>query len=259
MGKSVSVRLEEVRAVFGLVAECCERGHDPVLWQMHLAEGIQRLLRSGLVLGGEFRTVNNRSVPVCAVDLGWATESARRLWLEWQSRPDLPDNPILEPFYSRTESNPTCVGDDLVATCDWEASPYFNEVMRPCELGDAVISCRAGADATESLVVVSRGLREARFGPHERALLGLLHDELAPHLGTRLATSTDPVARLSPRHRDVLRCLLEGDAEKQIALRLGIAVSTAHDHVKALYRHFGVGSRPQLSAYFLRRGWRLPS
>jgi DNA-binding CsgD family transcriptional regulator len=38
-----------------------------------------------------------------------------------------------------------------------------------------------------------------------------------------------------------------------VARRLGVSTLTVHDHVKAIYRHFRVGSRPELLAYFLRR------
>ena len=58
---------------------------------------------------------------------------------------------------------------------------------------------------------------------------------------------------LTPRARQVLDCLLDGDSEKQAALRLGLRVTTVHGHVKRLYLHFGVGSRAELLAYFLRR------
>jgi DNA-binding CsgD family transcriptional regulator len=61
------------------------------------------------------------------------------------------------------------------------------------------------------------------------------------------------VSGLSPRKREVLHCLLDGDGEKQVALRLGIHPATVHDHVKRLYHHFGVSSRAELLAYFLRR------
>ena len=64
------------------------------------------------------------------------------------------------------------------------------------------------------------------------------------------ASATPP---LPPRAREVLDLLLQGLSEKEIAARLGLRPSTVHDHVKRLYAHFGVGSRAELMAYFLRR------
>jgi DNA-binding CsgD family transcriptional regulator len=59
---------------------------------------------------------------------------------------------------------------------------------------------------------------------------------------------------LSPRLRQTLECLLEGDGEKQVAARLGLSRHTVHDYVTALYRRLDVSSRPELMALCLSRG-----
>ena len=51
---------------------------------------------------------------------------------------------------------------------------------------------------------------------------------------------------LTPRGQAVLDLLLEGASEKQVAARLRISANTVHGHVKAIYREFGVSSRPEL-------------
>src|SRR5262249_6470116 len=63
------------------------------------------------------------------------------------------------------------------------------------------------------------------------------------------------LSRLSPRLRRTLHCLQQGDSEKQVASRLGLSRPTVHQYVMALYRHFGVGSRAELLASFLRIPW----
>ena len=262
MSKSESIRLDDVRAVFRLVGECRELGHDPVRWQTHLANGLIALLHSELVMAGEYRIVAGRPVPVCAVDVGWSTARARRLFLEWQCSPDLPDNPMIAPFYAApgpraTWGEDSCP-DAAFTAAEWRRSPYFNELMIPSDLQESMITRREAADGSTHVVVLGRRRHVRPFGERDRLLLQLVHDELAPHLGKTLANSTDPVGRLSPRLRETLACLLDGDPEKRIAARLGIASSTLHDHVKRVYRHFGVGSRPELMAYFLRRGWQAP-
>lgn len=70
----------------------------------------------------------------------------------------------------------------------------------------------------------------------------------------RVVAGAEPLAdALSPRLRQTLACLLEGDGEKQVAARLGLSAPTTHQYVTALYRHFGVRSRAQLLTHFLRR------
>ena len=73
-------------------------------------------------------------------------------------------------------------------------------------------------------------------------------------LGGPLATDRDPgLLTLTPRLRQTLNCLLDGDTEKQAALRLGFSRATVHEYVKTLYQRFGVASRAELLAHFLRR------
>ncbi len=62
-----------------------------------------------------------------------------------------------------------------------------------------------------------------------------------------------PPPSLSPRLEDTLRCLLDGDSEKQAALRMKLSVHTVHQYMKELYRRLGVGIRPELMALCLRR------
>ncbi|MDB5173994.1 MAG: Transcriptional regulator, LuxR family [Phycisphaerales bacterium] len=63
-------------------------------------------------------------------------------------------------------------------------------------------------------------------------------------------------ARLPPRMQQTLQRLLAGDAEKEIARRLGVSKHTVHVYVKALYRKFEVNSRGELLARFVNATYR---
>jgi DNA-binding CsgD family transcriptional regulator len=85
-------------------------------------------------------------------------------------------------------------------------------------------------------------------------VLNFFHGELGPLVGHALVSATEPaLERLSPRLRQTLRCLMEGDSEKQVAARLGLSPATAHQYVTMLYRRFGVHSRARLLVHILRR------
>jgi DNA-binding NarL/FixJ family response regulator len=56
---------------------------------------------------------------------------------------------------------------------------------------------------------------------------------------------------LSPRERETLRYLLEGDSVKQVAQKLDLSKHTVHLYVTALYRRFEVHSRAELLAKVL--------
>ena len=57
---------------------------------------------------------------------------------------------------------------------------------------------------------------------------------------------------LSPRRRQVLTYLLQGEGEKRIAFVLKISVHTVHVHVREIYRTFNVHSRAELMALLLQ-------
>jgi DNA-binding NarL/FixJ family response regulator len=94
---------------------------------------------------------------------------------------------------------------------------------------------------------------EPGFKERDRRLLHLFHTELAPYLAIDLAQpGCDPVSDLSPRLREVLTALLDGDSEQQVAARLGLTRNTAHQYVKAVYRRLGANTRAELMAKFVR-------
>lgn len=76
-----------------------------------------------------------------------------------------------------------------------------------------------------------------------------------PGTVNRAAPSTQaPPPDLSARQIDVLRFLVKGAANKEIAYRLGLSEVTIKVHVAALCRKFGVANRTQLAMAALRVG-----
>src|SRR5262249_61906789 len=98
------------------------------------------------------------------------------------------------------------------------------------------------------------GVGERESSQREQQLMRFCHGELGRLIGRSLVSGTEPSPdTLSPRLRQTLACLLEGDSEKQVAARLCLSRATTHQYVMALYRRFRVGSRAQLCAYCLKR------
>ena len=71
------------------------------------------------------------------------------------------------------------------------------------------------------------------------------------HRGPELPAAASAVAGLSPRCREVLLHLLNGDSRKQIARKLHRSEHTVAGFIKTLYRQLGVSSRGELTAKFL--------
>jgi len=61
------------------------------------------------------------------------------------------------------------------------------------------------------------------------------------------------LAMLAPHERKVLELLLTEATEKQIAERLGLAVSTTHSYITGIFRKYGVRGRAGLMSLWLRQ------
>lgn len=254
MGKSTRLKLADVRAVFRLVGECRELGHDPEAWGLRLLEAVPSIIPSEQLMAGEFTFRNGRPWPRHLADRGWPTERSRAFWLKWASHPDMAEHPALAAFASRpADARGACTRRQLVADRDWNRSEHVNEVLRPAGIDEGIVSSVPLHEGREHVVTLCRPVGERPFGRRDRALLRLLHDELRPHLGRSPALADDPITRLTRRERQVLDELLEGDAEKQIARRLDLAPETLHGYVKRIYRVFNVHGRAELTARFLKR------
>ena len=123
--------------------------------------------------------------------------------------------------------------DDVISVIRAGARGYVTKTISTLELADAV---RRVADG------------DAVFSPR---LAGFVLDAFAgaasrsdPQPGR--ATSAAPDAdldHLTERERDVLRLVCLGLANKQIAVRLGIGVSTVKTHLSSVYQQIGVSDR----------------
>ncbi len=97
---------------------------------------------------------------------------------------------------------------------------------------------------------------ERDFTARHRAIVQELHKKITALISGPLAGFHEPSpADLPPRVRQMLRCLLEGDSDKQAARRLGLGRHTVNQYAKVIFAHFGVGSRAELLGRWHRRGW----
>jgi NarL family two-component system response regulator LiaR len=79
-----------------------------------------------------------------------------------------------------------------------------------------------------------------------------LHASVAARLMRRSGSPRPTSDRLTPRERDVLRLVVEGLANKQIAQRLGIGEKTIKTHVSRVLAKLGVTDRTQAAVLAIR-------
>jgi DNA-binding CsgD family transcriptional regulator len=112
-----------------------------------------------------------------------------------------------------------------------------------------------GVRVRESPLVPGDNLRIGRISfdlvEGSEAPAGLDDDNATPPLSQLRTDSHGRLERLTPGQRRVLRLLLAGLSEKQIAARLDLSRHTVHNHVKEIYRVVGVQSRAELMAILL--------
>jgi DNA-binding CsgD family transcriptional regulator len=260
MPRSARLRLCDLRAIHQLVAECRELGDDPVRWRRHFLAGAARL--AGAAAATEYE---GTWVPFCFVcNINWGVEESGfdphafdRLNVEFVRTRRGP--PLLDYYLAALEKDggPALSRADVMPDADWYRSDFYRDFIEPTGV-DATMYCanrRTAAGHLSGLALV-RPAGEADFAPRVRPLVREVYTAVVPLIGGSLAGFDDPSpADLPPRVRAVLRCLLEGDSDKQIAARLGITRYTVNHYTKMVYLHFGASTRAELLARWVRRGW----
>ena len=262
----MDVSLNDISRVIRLVQEVCDRWDDPRVWREYLLHGACALL------GGNVGTMFAQYGPaegafgrvgVTAV-VGLPPALKERLLpavsqLQGREYADASDNvlPVFGPLYAEMQRQGwvTASREELTDEASYHASPMYRDVRRPMDCDDFVVSIRmVDVPPRAESISVDRPHGAEPFGQREVALLKILHDEVAPLIGVRLATEEHLCREgLSKRLRETLTLLLDGRSEKEVASALHLGSRTVHDYVTALYQHFRVSSRAELLAYFVRR------
>lgn len=256
----------DISAVIRLVREVCDRWDDPPAWRSHLLEGACTLLDASAAMmltehGGR-RGRFGRLPVICIVGLPAPMRSLVQPAVSAMEQRDYED--VCENFLPGVtklhgdlirQGWVTAMRSQMTDDPTYYAAPHYLAFRKQFDWDDYIVSIRmVDFPRRPEGISVDRRHGAPRFGPREVTLLKLLHDEIAPLVGVRLATE-DHLCRdgLSARLRQTLSLLLDGLSEKQVARRLGLGPRTVHDYVTMLYKHFAVSSRAELLAYFIRR------
>src|SRR5262245_54050427 len=262
MPTSALLRVADVRAIHELAGQCRELGDDPVVWRIHFGAGLSRLTGAGLVLAAEMgRCVRGPRADLGTAIWGWENGFDQVGWVQMLTgfHRDPLYNPLMNAYIARLPSeNGACLRrSDLIAHRDWYASTYY-EVHRALRADHTLCCFRAisGTPDEYAEVFLARATGERDFSAWSRAVAAEAAAVIAPLVGGALARFAEPApSALPPRTRAVLRCLLEGDGDKQVAARLRLSQLTVNVYTKAIYKHFGVSSRAELLARWVRRRW----
>lgn len=265
MSQSRLLRLQDLRALYELANECRERGDDAAAWRQHWFAGLARLTGADLVVGGEKTWLRSGGGETLGVtDWGFEAGFDRAVWGRAVAAFDenTTYSPVEVAYIERSEGDErgsALARTDLLTDRQWYPSADYEVTCRQVGVDHLIRCYRAigpAADEAYNAVIVSRSVGRKDFTAREKAIVRESHALIAPWIGGPLARFGEPSsAELSPRLRQVLLCLLEGDGDKQIAARLRISVYTVNQYVKLIFQHFGVRSRAELMSRWIRRGW----
>ncbi|HEX6239892.1 MAG TPA: helix-turn-helix transcriptional regulator [Polyangiales bacterium] len=250
----------DVRALFRLQGELRELGNDPDQWRAQLASGLAKLCGTRLASATEL--VVRVGAPTDATHCGHYVEclherseglSAEQSATFQREVLDLPGEsdpafPAMLPLYGTSF---TRARQQLASDRDWYGSSAANDCFRRYDCDDYIKSMEPidlpGGTSLLCGITLYRGWRERPFGERERALVALLHEQLAADWREAHAEPRE-LRDMSPRLRQTCSLLMRGLSEKEVAAELDLSTHTVHQYVKELYRRMQVRSRGELHA-----------
>jgi DNA-binding CsgD family transcriptional regulator len=246
------LREGEIKSLLRLVGEVTELPRDKVARRTHVLHGLLSLVggRSAVALEMAGPGEGPFARPGTIVNVDYGTESEAR-----QSETYLvhnhPADPVLPGFLAARGQTLTMTRD--VDDAAYHRTDHFNIVRRPFGI-DHSLYCRLTLPNDDDLAVgLQRGPADPDFGERDKALVHLLHTS-APHVYAAPRSAAPELDELAPRLRPVLRHLLQGDAEKEVAAKLKLSRHTVHRYVQAIYQALNVHSRGELLAKHARQG-----
>lgn len=260
----------DLRRVYEIVEVCRSLGDDANLWRERAMELLIGLLPAKVAIGNEIADLRDlaekgwegvppgapaRSKQVGPIRIGFASKRERKAWESYAEETPVRRTPEFMTLLKASAPSVTRSRRQIWDDASWYRSHAYNERHKLAGIDDYIISiCRIPGTRRSSSIWMHRATDDEPFSRREWYLLDLTHRELARHIGGPIASSLQPTpATLTKRQRQTLELLLAGLTEKQTAASMGITTPTVHEYVQAIYRHFGVHSRSELSAHFIRR------
>lgn len=268
MSASTTISFEELRKITRIVGECRELGDDPLTWRLHLIASLGQLVGAELILAGEIGGV--LSGRLCMPGgTAWGFEHGFNIEGYLGLSQIFAKEPLASELFAaqvnRLQANSgqgsVHTREEVLSDHAWDRSYDYRRIAVSLGSEEYLHSMQPTTTPDHfDALSICRAPGRRKFGEHEATLVEHLHREVARLVGGPLAKFREPApSDLPPRVRQVLRCLLDGDGDKQIAARLRLSPYTVNQYIKTIYAHFKVNSRPELLARWVRRGWGLSS
>jgi DNA-binding CsgD family transcriptional regulator len=246
-----TVREGDMAALLRLVGEVTELPPDKVARRTHVLNGLLSLVGGRSAVAVEMALPEEgpfaRAGTVININYGTAAEARDS---EQYLLHDNPPDPALPEFLAARGQTITMVR--RIDDAEYYRSAHYDFVRRPFDI-DHSLYCRLTLpDGTDVAVGLQRCPGDLAFSERDKAIVHLLHTN-APHVYYAAAPVPPELKGLAPRLQPVLRYILQGDAEKEVAAKLKLSRHTVHRYTQVIYRELGVNSRGELLASYARR------
>jgi len=246
------MRSTDVQAILRLVGGAAELWYQPALQREFTLDSLCKLLNAKAAVCYTFGDVLTGGSNACGTMTSVGLDDAQREVFQKYLVTGTPRDGVLGVLSAIDGRVITLARPDAVADGDWYACEHHEQVRKPLGLDHALyVKIVAASIERQTIVMLARGEGEDPFTDRDAYLCELCLSEMAwPY--TPEVDYTDPrIEALQPRLKKVMRHLLEGDSEKQVALKLGLSPHSVHQYVKQLYAQLEVNSRGELLAQWV--------
>jgi DNA-binding CsgD family transcriptional regulator len=246
------MRTTDVQGILRLVGGAAELWYEPTLQRQFTLDSLCNLLGAKVGVCFTVGDVLLGGMTPCSNFSHVGLDETGVMLFEEYLRCGKPADPVVDVLSAVQGRVITFTRAEVVADEDWYRSAHYKQIRKPLGLDPSLyIKIFAPSIQRTTLVILFREQGAVAFGERDSYLADLCLSEMAWPFTPEM-TYTDPrVDALQPRLKKVMKLLLEGDSEKQVAFKLGLSPHTVHEYVKNLYSELQVSSRGELLAQFV--------
>jgi len=249
------LRVEDVREIVRLLGEVAVLETDAPGKRRALLMGVAKLIQADIWVWVHFADNAKDGIPMgfAFIEGGWENEAQRMKFAEATT------SPAAEPFNTAmrkgSDIHRTRLRRDVFSDAQWFESELFRNHYGKANMGEWLTTHYPLGNRLFSTMVFLRQLGRPAFSRRDVCIVHIITEEIDwLHRAGTDVPGAEHVNELSPRQRQVLLQLLSGEGVKQIARELSLSTHTVNDHMKHIYRRFGVSGRSELVAKFLAGG-----
>ena len=244
------IRQADIAVLLGLVGEVTQLPADKTIRRTHVLNRLLQLIggRSAVAMEMALPDEGPLARPGTLVNIN-TTSAAEARYAELFSVHNDPPDPALPAWLAARGQTITMVRH--VDDREFYRSAHYDVVRRPFDIDHSLYCRLVLPDGNDFSVGLQRCPGDRAFSERDKAIVHFLHTH-APHVYAVCSGATSQVNALAPRLQPVMRYLLQGDADKEVAAKLRLSPHTIHRYTQAIYRQLHVNSRGELLAKYAR-------